>query len=145
MSALLAIGEHIFEALPLSLQKIKEVTKADWPATKRFGVGPARQFTGRGEDDFEVEGLYFDAEFGGHAEYLALKATQAAGQPVELIGWAAGGVAVGGVAASVFATVVILEVGATHEKLLASGIGTKTEFSVKLAPFGGEAAFGGLF
>ena len=140
MPALLAIGPHIFESLPLSLQKIREKTKANWPATKRFGVGPARQFTGRDEDEFEIEGLYYDAEFGGHAEYLALKATQAAGKPVELIGWAAGGVA-----ASLFGTVVLLEVGAEHEHIHTSGVGLKVEFSVKLGVFGGDSLTGGLF
>jgi uncharacterized protein len=140
MSVLLAIGPHVFESLPLSLQKITEKTKADWPANKRFGKGPARQFTGRGEDEFEVEGLYWDADWGGHDDYLALKATQLSGDPVELIGWAAGSGA-----AQIFGTVVILEVGATHEKLLGNGLGTKTEFSVKMAPFGGDDAFGGLF
>lgn len=136
----LAIGPHIFATLPLSLQKIEEKTVANWPAVNRFGVGPARQFTGRGEDEISIEGLYFDHEWGGHADYMALKATQAAGQPVELIGWAAGGLA-----ASVFGTVVILEVGATHEHIDFSGIGRKVSFTVKLAPFGGENAFGGLF
>lgn len=140
MIPILAIGPHIFASLPLSLQKISEITKANWPATQRFGVGPARQFTGRGEDEFEVEGLYFDEEFGGHAEYLALKTTQALGQPVELMGWAAGGLA-----ASVFGTVVILEVGASHSVIRASGIGAKVEFSVKLAPLGGDGLTGGLF
>ena len=140
MVPLLAIGPHIFERFPLSLQKIKETTKASWPATKRFGVGPARQFTGRDDDDFEIEGLYYDAEFGGHAEYLALKATQAAGKPVELIGWAAGSFA-----ASIFGTVVILEVGAEHSHIHETGVGLKVEFSVKLAPFGGDGMPGGLF
>ncbi|TCR70534.1 phage tail protein [Bosea sp. BK604] len=137
----LAIGPHIFETLPLSLQEISERTKMNWPATKRFGVGPARQFTGRDDDSFEIEGVYYDQEWGGHAEYLALKATQAAGRPVELLGWSAGGFA-----ASVFGTVVILEVGADHKHIHDNGIGRKVEFSVKLAPFGGDGGpFGGLF
>jgi phage protein U len=141
MTAILAIGPHVFEILPLSLQKISEVTKMNWPATKRFGVGPARQLTGRDEDSFDIEGVYYDHEFGGHAEYLALKATQSAGEPVELLGRAAEGEA-----ASVFGTVVILEVGAEHSYIHTSGIGRKTEFSVKLAPFGGDGSpFGGLF
>ncbi|CAM5764768.1 phage tail protein [Bosea minatitlanensis] len=141
MSAVLAIGPHVFEILPLSLQKLSERTKMNWPATKRFGVGPARQLTGRDEDTFDIEGVYYDQEFGGHAEYLALKATQSAGEPVELIGWAAGGGA-----ASVFGTVVILEVGAEHSYLHTTGIGRKVEFDVKLAPFGGDGGpFGGLF
>jgi len=138
---ILAIGPHIFEILPLSLQKISERTKVNWPATKRFGVGPARQFTGRDEDSFDIEGLYFNQEWGGHAEYLALKATQAAGEPVELLGWSAGGIA-----AEVFASVVILEVGAEHEYIHDDGIGRKTTFDVKMAPFGGDSGpFGGLF
>lgn len=137
---ILAIGPHIFAALPLSIQTIKENTKALWPATNRFGVGPARQFVGRGEDEFEVEGLYFHHEFGGHDDYLALKATQGAGKPVELLGRAAGTGVV-----NVFGSVVILEVGATHKKIAFDGIGTIVEFSVKLASFGGDSAFGGLF
>ncbi|PZU93133.1 MAG: phage tail protein [Chelatococcus sp.] len=140
MTPILAIGPHIFASLPLSLQKIAETTKANWPATQRFGAGPARQFTGLGEDSFEVEGLYFDEEFGGHAEYLALKATLALGEPVELVGWAAGGFA-----ASVFGTVVLLEVGATHTVLRPSGIGAKVEFSVKMSSLGGDGLGGGLF
>lgn len=136
---ILAIGPHIFAALPLALQRIKEVTKVNWPSKGRFGAGPARQFTGRGDDEFEIEGLYFDVEFGGHAEYLELKRTQSRGEPVELIGWA-----VGGSAAEVFGTVVILEVGATHDGLLPSGVGIKTSFNVKIAPFGDDFA-GGLF
>lgn len=136
---ILAIGPHIFASLPLSLQKITEKTKVNWPAAARFGIGPARQFTGLGEDEFEIEGLYFDQEWGGHAEYLALKVTQRAGEPVELLG-----AATGGFGASVFGTVVILEVGATHEHIDFSGIGRKVAFTVKLAPFGGDSAFGGL-
>ena len=138
---ILALGPHLFASLPLSLQRISERTKANWPASKRFGVGPARQFTGRDEDSFEIEGLYFDQEWGGHDEYLALKATQAAGEPVELLGWS-----VGGLAAEVFGSVVILEVGAEHEHIHFNGIGRKTTFSVSLAPFGGDGGpFGGLF
>ncbi|MGO4735992.1 phage tail protein [Bosea sp. 2KB_26] len=135
---ILAIGPHIFASLPLSLQKIQERTKMKWPTINRFGVGPARQNTGRDEDEFTVEGLYFNDEWGGHPEYLALKATQRAGLPVELLGAAAGG------GASVFGTVVILEVGAMHSVIRRSGIGAKVEFDVKLAPFGGDLAFGGL-
>lgn len=137
---ILAIGPHIFAALPLSIQSIEETTKAAWPATNRFGVGPARQFVGRGEDSFEIKGLYFHAEFGGHGDYLELKATQSAGKPVELLGWS-----VAGAAATIFGTVVILEVSATHKKITDAGIGAVVEFSVKMAPFGGEASFGGLF
>lgn len=139
MTPILAIGSHIFEILPLSLQKIEEKTKADWPVIGRFGQGGARQFIGHGEDEFEVTGLYYDEEFGGHADYLALKTTQRQGKPVDLLGWAAGGAA-----ANVFGAVVILEVGNSHSYIGASGVGRKAEFTVKLGSFGDDAG-GGLF
>lgn len=139
MIPILAIGPHIFEILPLSLQQIEEKTLANWPVIGRFGQGGARQFVGLGEDEFEVSGLYFNEEFGGHEDYLALKQTQRLGQPVDLLGWAAGGAA-----ANVFGAVVILEVGNKHSRIGASGIGRRAEFSVKLGVFGDDAG-GGLF
>jgi len=139
MQPILAIGTHIFEIVPLSLQKIEERTRAMWPVVGRFGQTGARQLTGFGEDDFEVSGLYFNEEFGGHQEYLALKATQRLGQPVDLVGWVAGD----GLA-NVFGTVVILEVGNCHAFIGKGGVGRKSEFSVKLGVFGDDAG-GGLF
>lgn len=136
----LAIGPHMFACLPLSLQKITETTKANWPAIARFGVAPARQFTGLGEDEFEVEGLMFHDEWGGMGDYLALKATQRIGIPVPLIGWgAAAGYAL------VFGDVVVLDVGATHEHIGFAGVGRKMTFTVKLGAFGGDGFLGGLF
>ncbi|MFD2676089.1 phage tail protein [Camelimonas lactis] len=139
MVPILAIGPHVFASLPLSLQRIRERTVANWPAANRFGKGPVRQFTGMGEHEFEVEGLYFHHEWGGHDDYLALKRTQAAGQPVQLLGRAAGDFA-----ASVFGTVVILEVGADHKWIDVTGIGRVVSFDVKLGAFGDEMP-GGLF
>jgi uncharacterized protein len=140
MIPILAIGPHIFASLPLSIQKIEETTRSSWPAQNRFGVGPARQYTGRGEDSFKIEGLFFHEEFGGMSDYLALKATQAEGKPVSLIGWSAVSFA-----AQIFGEVVILEVSATHEYIGMDGVGRKVVFSVELAPFGGNGDFGGLF
>jgi phage protein U len=95
---------------------------------------------GYGDDEFTIEGLYYDAEFGGHGDYLALKALARQAQPIELIGWAAGGVA-----AQVFGLVVILEVSAKHAHITSAGVGAKVEFSVKCAPFGDDGPAGGLY
>ena len=141
MTAVLALGPHDFEILPMSLQRIAERTVADWPAIRRFGARAARQFTGLGgEDEMTLEGLIFSAEFGGYEDYLALKATQAAGQPVPLVGWGAGAAY-----AVVFGLVAITEVGATHEYIGPDGIGRKIGFEVKVAPFGEDGPAGGLF
>jgi phage protein U len=141
MIPLLALGPHIFDLLPLSLQRIEERTKARWPAVPRFGGTAARQFTGMDEDSLRIEGLIFEDEWAGHDRYLALKATQRLGEPVMMVGWGAGGGY-----ASVFGRIVILEVGATHEHLRADGIGRKIAFSIEVASFGGDAGvYGGLF
>jgi phage protein U len=87
-----------------------------------------------------IEGLCFNEEFGGYAEYLALKATQALGEPVDVVGW---GAAAG--FASVLGTCVILKVGASHEHIGPDGIGRKITFTVELAKLGGGGAGGGLF
>lgn len=138
MPALLALGPHIFEIFPLNLQKLEEETEANWPAVQRFGVGPARQFTGPGDGTMKIEGLIFNEEFGGYPQYLALKETQKRGQPVDLLGWGAGAAL-----AFVLGPVVILKVGATHEMIGPDGIGRKITFTIELAKFGGGSGFGG--
>ena len=141
MIPLLALGPHIFDILPMSLQRIEEQTKARWPAVARFGRPPARQFTGMDEDSLKIDGLIFEDEWAGHQQYLAIKATQRAGVPIMMLGWASGGGY-----ASVFGNVVLLSVGATHEYLRSDGIGRKIAFTIEVASFGGDAGgFGGLF
>lgn len=139
MIPLLALGPHIFEVLPLTLQKISERTQINWPANARFGSTSARQFTGLGEDTLTIEGLLFNEEFGGYEQYLALKLTARAGEPVDLVGW--GG---SGAYGLIIGAVCILEVGAAHEVIGADGIGRKIAFNVECGALGDEAG-GGLF
>ncbi len=139
MTPLLALGPNVFETLPMTLQKIEEESRALWPGVHRFGVGPARQFTGLGESQMTIEGLIFNQEFGGYGDYLALKETQRLGQPVDMIGWGAAAAFAG-----VFGAVCIVKVGATHEYIHQSGIGRKLTFAIEVVPFG-EGGIGGLF
>jgi len=139
MLPLLALGPHIFQILPLSLQKIEEETETNWPLIQRFGAEPQRQFTGPGDGTMKIEGLIFDQEFGGFDQYLALKATQKAGRPVSLLGWGQGAAY-----AMVLGPVCILKVSATHEAIGPGGIGRKITFGVEVAKAGGRAG-GGLF
>lgn len=139
MIPVLGIGPHVFEILPLSLQRIDEVTRAKWPSVARFGRSAARQFTGLGDDSFRIEGLIFNEEWGGHDEYIALKLTQRQGVPVDLVGWGPGAAY-----ARVYGAVVLLDVGARHESIGLGGVGRKITFTIEMAPFGDEGA-GGLF
>jgi uncharacterized protein len=149
MVPLLALGPNIFQVLPLTLQKITEETTANWPAVERFGAGPARQWTGPGDATMSIEGLIFNEQFGGYAQYLAIKAVQASGEPVDMLGWGAGaGYAL------VLGPVCILKVTAAHEHIGLTGIGRKITFGVEVAKWGGgpggggggaAGMFGGLF
>lgn len=139
MPPLLAIGPHVFEIFPLNLQKIEEELKINWPAIARFGVAPARQFTGLGESSMKIEGLCFNEEFGGIENYRALQVTARAGRPVDIIGWGAGASY-----AAVLGAACILGVGGAHEMLGPDGIGRKLTFTIELGAFG-DGAGGGLF
>jgi phage protein U len=139
MSALMALGPYVFRILPLNLQRIEEETGANWPVVQRFGSGPARQYTGPGDRLLKIEGLYFNEEFGGQGDYLALKAIQAAGEPIIVMGWGAGASF-----ALVLGRMCILKVSAQHEAIGPDGIGRKVTFNVELATFGSDAG-GGLF
>lgn len=140
MMPLIAVGPHIFSMLPMSLQTITERTRAKWPAIPRFGAASARQFTGMDEDSLTLEGLIFEDEWQGWADYKALKATQALGEPLPLISWGGDGFS------DVFGTVIILDVGSTHHHLRPDGIGRKIEFSIEVASYANDfGGFGGLF
>lgn len=136
----LAIGPAVFEILPLSLQRITEMTRANWASVPRFGRAAARQLVGFGDDSFRIEGLFFNSDFGGFEDYMLLKRLQAAGEPLDLLGGAGADAY-----ATVFGPVVILQVGATHEYIGEGGVGRKVEFDVELAPSGDGAYGGGLF
>ncbi len=138
---LLALGPHIFEIAPLNFQQIERSTEALWPSISRFGGRPGRQFTGYGDDRLTITGLLFPDEMGGRAEYEAIRVTQAAANPVLMLGWATGL----SMAATLFGRVVILNVQDTQSVINRQGFGRKIEFSIEVAPFSGDGKPVGLF
>lgn len=138
---LLGLGPHIFEIAPLNFQEIERVTETLWPSISRFGGRPGRQFTGYGDDRITISGLLYPDEVGGRSEYEAIRVTQAAAQPVTMMGWAIGL----STAASVFGRVVILSVGDTQSAINRQGYGRRIEFSIEVAPFHGDGKPVGLF
>jgi len=138
MTALLALGPHIFEILPLNYQQIERETRAEWASIARFGARSARQFTGLGDDSLTISGLIFPEEFGGRSDYEAIRLTQAAGIPLMMAGMGAS------TTARIFGLVVVLSVSDTQTSIGPDGQGRVLEFSVEVAPYGGSA-FGGLF
>ncbi|MEN5279275.1 phage tail protein [Brucella sp. TWI432] len=138
---LLALGPHIFEIAPLNFQQLERSTEALWPSISRFGGRPGRQFTGYGDDSMTISGLLFPDEVGGKAEFEAIRVTQAAAQPVTMMGWAIGM----SMAANLFGRVVILNVQDTQSAINRQGYGRKIEFSIEVAPYHGDGKPVGLF
>ncbi|GAA0599952.1 phage tail protein [Paenochrobactrum glaciei] len=138
---LLGLGTHIFEIMPLNFQEIERTTETKWPAISRFGGRPGRQFTGFGEDSMTISGLLFPEEFGGRDKYEAIRLTQAASQPVLMLGWAVGAT----MAANLFGRVVILSVSDTQSKFNYTGQSRRIEFSIEVAPYFGDGKPVGLF
>ncbi|MEI2387466.1 phage tail protein [Breoghania sp. JC706] len=126
---LLALGPHIFTIAPLNFQAIKRDTEAKWPSIARFGARPGRQFTGFGEDPISISGLLFPEEMGGREAYEAIRATQAAAQPVLMVGWATAS------AARVFGKVVILRISDTQSIISREGQGRRVEYEITVAPY----------
>lgn len=138
---LLALGFHIFQISALNYQALERVTEAKWPSIARFGNYPGRQFTGFGENSITITGLLFPHEFNDREQFEAIRDTQAAKQPVTLIGWALGT----GTAAQVFGRVVILKIEDSQSRIDRSGQGRRIEYTITLAPFHGDGKPIGLF
>jgi len=140
MNALLRLGPHTFSILPLNYQQLERETVAKWPSVPRFGGMAARQFTGLGDNSTTISGLIFPEEFGGRSQYEAMRITQSLGMPVMMAGLGAAGMI------KIFGLVVILSIGDTQTYIGVDGQGRMLEFSVELAPYGGEiGGLGGLF
>lgn len=126
---LLALGPHIFKILPLNFQELERTTIAKWPSIARFGQRNARQFTGLGDDETKIGGIIYPEEFGGRSEFEALRATQAAGRPVMMVGLATAS------SARIFGRVVILDVSDKQSSIAPNGQGRILDFTITVAPY----------
>lgn len=131
MTALLSLGQSVFQIIGLNYQKLSTQTTANWAAIERFGGQSARQFTGLGPDSTTIDGLLFPDELGGRGQYEAIRRTQGRGRPVMMIGFGANS------SGKIFGNVVIEEVSDTQTHIARHGGGKMLEFSITVAPYGG--------
>lgn len=136
-SPLLALGPHVFEVLPVTLQKIEREVNLNWPGISRFGGPVARQATGEGEHSVKLNGLLFPAAFGGWASYNGIIATALEQEPLMMMGFGVD------MLAEVLGLVVITKVHDTQDYLGPDGVGQQVTFDVEVAPFGDEGPYGG--
>ncbi len=133
MSALLALGPHIFEIAPLNYQKLQKKSAFRHAEMARLAREPARQFVGPGSATVSISGLMFPDSLGGYEEYRAVERTARTGRPLMMVGGTG----------LVFGRVVILSVSETHQVIGARGAPAKLEFSIEVASYGDD--LGGIF
>ncbi|WP_336798862.1 phage tail protein [Kaistia sp. MMO-174] len=138
MNALMALGPHVFEVLPLNYQELERTTEAVWASIPRLGTRPARQFVGYGDDVLVISGVLFPEALGGRGAFEAIRATQAAAEPVMLVGF--GTESVG----RVWGRVIILSVHDRQESIARNGAGEVLSYEIEVAPYG-DGPGAGLF
>lgn len=139
MNALMALGPHVFEVLPLNYQELDRTTETVWASVPRLGARPARQFVGYGDDTLTISGVLFPEALGGRGAFEAIRATQAAATPIMLVGFGTAS------AGRVWGRVIILSVHDRQESIGRDGAGEILTYEIEVAPYGdgpGASLFG---
>jgi phage protein U len=132
MTALLALGYHVFEIEPLNYNKLQQQVDFRWATLGRLGTEPARQFIGPGNKSITINGLLFPNEFGGYEKYRAIEFTAHASKAVMLVGGSG----------HVFGRVAITKVSETQNHIGLAGQPAMVKFNVTVERYGG--AGGGM-
>jgi phage protein U len=130
--ALLQLGSHQFEVLPLTYQRLWQQADFRWPALERLGREPALQYLGPGEKRITISGLLFPEAIGGWDKFRAFERTAGAGQPMMMV------LGTG----HVFGRVVITSISEAHAAIGYAGLPRKLSFDIEVARYGGD--YGGF-
>ncbi|MGN6659553.1 MAG: phage tail protein [Achromobacter mucicolens] len=82
---MLLFGDFMFSLNSAAPQEINRSTSYNWPAQERVGQLAALQFTGPGEDTFELPGVIYPSYRGGLAQMDMLRIQAAKGLPQYLV------------------------------------------------------------
>lgn len=123
---LMALGPHVFEVLPLNYQRIERLLEIRFASVPRLGVRPSRQFVGFGEDPLTISGVLFPQEFGGRAEYEAIKLTAQAALAVPLVGFGTGTLG------RVWGLVIITMIADSQEEIGEDGAGQVLTYDIQV-------------
>lgn len=130
--ALLQLGSHQFEVLPLSYQQLTQRAEYRWPSLERLGREPALQFMGPGQKRIQISGLLFPEAIGGWDKFRSFERTANVGQPLMMV------LGTG----HVFGRVVIAGIGEVHDHIGYAGLPRKLSFDIEVMRYGGD--YGGF-
>lgn len=85
MSALMAIGPHVFQVVGLNGQEIDTATEATWVDVPRFGMVDGAQMQGFSRPEMSIRGVLFPDQLGGLPDYEAMRISQRLGRPLPML------------------------------------------------------------
>lgn len=125
---MLLFGDFMFSLNSAAPQEINRSTSYNWPAQERVGQLAALQYTGPGEDTFELPGVIYPSYRGGLAQMDMLRMQAATGLPQYLIDGQG----------NVYGRYVLERVEERRSVFSPLGIPLKIEFSLYLKKFDGQ-------
>lgn len=135
------LGEFIFSRDTAAPQSLRRSTAYTWASQERFGRDPALQFTGRGADTIDLDGVIYPQYRGGLGQLDAMRNLAGSGKPQMLVDGRG----------NVYGKWSILSVEETGSVFLSDGTPRKVEFRLSLQSYGedatensGSETFGGL-
>lgn len=125
---MLLFGDFMFSLNSAAPQEINRSTSYNWPAQERVGQLAALQFTGPGEDTFELPGVIYPSYRGGLAQMDMLRIQAAKGLPQYLVDGQG----------NVYGRYVLERVEERRSTFSPLGIPLKIEFALYLKKFDGS-------
>jgi phage protein U len=126
---MMALGGYRFALSTAAYQRLRRTTPYSWAEQPRFGREPGLQFTGKGRETVELEGVILPTFQGGLGQLDAMRAEAGRGKPLILTDGR--GVAWG--------KYVIEEISETQTVFLPGGVPKKVEFSLRMSRYGEDA------
>lgn len=135
------LGNFMFSRDTAAPQSLRRNTAYTWASQDRFGRDPALQFTGRGADTIDLDGVIYPHYKGGLGQLDAMRELAGQGKPQILVDGRG----------AVYGKWSILSVEETRSVFLSNGTPRKIEFRLSLQRYGedgykqnGAGALGGF-
>jgi len=128
VNMMMLLGEYRFSISNASYQGLKRQTEYKWQEINRIGVEPALQYTGKGVETIELEGVIYPQFKGGLHQVSLMRKEAGIGEPLMLI--SGNGFA--------FGMWCIAAVSEKQSVFLSDGSPRKIEFTLTLKKYGEE-------
>ena len=132
VSTQMILGHYRFCISNAAYQTLKRKTDFKWKAVERLGVEPAMQYTGKGVETINLDGVIYPQYQGGLSQVTLMRNEAGLGQPLLLI--AGNGFT--------FGRWCIASISEGHSTFLSDGTPRKITFKLNLKKYGEDKSAG---